>query len=1220
MGNLCGSASGSGDVQLSPSESTKKKKKKKLGGKGQQPMEVTGLVESVENPMVSRKKKRASALLPPAETDSSSPPSSSDNELEALRVPSATPSAAPDTPASSAVPSPVKLDATAEKPQVPVEVENPGKHGWLHRENEQYEHDKNEDPYLKVTERFSLLPPAASNLDLTLLSSFLSNAQKWVCISNNKLLYCSEQPQDGVKSLSEGFVELTSTTEVRLRHIEKLIGGSKGRSADLVGNYCFMVRDSESGLGITFATTTDVIRDEWIAQIKEAIAGTAHGAPYCSMLIPIPDSATTDDKVVELPHKIGVLKKFSMGGLLGVKSVQKRWFQLDSGGLRYYNAEKMRPATLKRALNLGFASINDATEPNVIELKFEDNPDVLRMEAANEMEATEWRDALRETLLSLRVRGAAGAQSKRRLNLVDVSSDGNEVGQGKVPKAASVSGGGRSAAKAWGKTVYEKTPKVVEMIRTSMQTHFILGTVKDVKALVDGMNKVIKLPGDVIIAQGTAGDLFYILESGVADVIVAGKIVAKKEAGMNFGDMALLNSSARTATIRARQLCHMWSLDRKTFRKVLADQERKALAEKVAFLKQVKLFEKLNDGTLEKIADVMQMAQYEPKQKIFKQGEAGECFYMVQSGKVSIVRSVSYTGATKELCQLGAGRYFGEMALLDNKPRGGTAIAMEKLSCWTIDRSNFTNLLGSIEAAVAESLAVTILKKVKLLQTLNEKQLMTISRCLTNVKFAQGHDIIKQGDDGDSFFIIFEGQVSVQINCIEVVKLGAGACFGEGALMRNEKRSATITTLVPTTCLILSRPDFNKHLGPLDAIMKAEADKRAKPPEDTGFLTSIFGSSAERKNVHSIVHAASASPTRNKMFDLEQLVRVRIIGRGTFSKVYLVRHAQNEKEFALKVLYKDTLANFHQEQAVLTERNIMMQFDNPFITALFATFQDANALYIVQQFVPGGDVWMLLKNNTLPKSRIGGLLAEHAVFYASNALCAIGHLHEHDIIYRDLKPENLGIDSTGFLKLFDFGSARQLAGDALARTMVGTPEYLAPEMVMSRGHNRAMDLWALGILMYEMMTGSTPFNDNNPVSYSGVVCGSNPVLFLTYSTPPSHPLTQAFVYKFIMHSNQVLETAFPKSFSPECRDIILKLLVENPGMRIGMLRNGISDVWGHPYFRQFPLDKVQKRDFVPPYRPDELAKNRTELNDLIIGDFESDVVPPYRGRFDFSGW
>ena len=877
-------------------------------------------------------------------------------------------------------------------------------------------------------------------------------------------------------------MELSATAEVKLRHIEKLIG-NKSRSNDLIGNYCFMVRDNE--LSITFAATTDIVRDEWIAQIKDAVAGTVHNAPSCSMLIPVPESASTDDKVVELPRKMGQLKKFSLGGVLGVKSVQKRWFQLDGGYLRYYNAEKvekMNPAVLKRAIALNFASINDATDANIIELKFEDTADVLRMEAADVALANEWREILRETVLALRVCGASGAQTKRRLNLVDVSAAGEE-GEETSKAPTKMAAGLRTTGKAWGKTIYEKTPQIIELIRSCMQRHFLLKTVKDFKSLVDSMNKVIKLPGDVIIAQGTAGNLFYILESGGVDVLVGGKKVGAIAAGNSFGDMALLNSSARMATIRARQICHIWSLDRKAFRKVLADQEKRTLLEKVAFLKQVKLFEKLNDSTLEKIADVMQIAQYEPKQKIFKQGEAGECFYMVQSGKVSIVKSFSYTGSSKELCQLGPGRYFGEMALIDNKPRMASAIVIETLTSWTIDRSNFTNLLGSIDAAVAESIGVGILKGVKLLKTLNEKQLMTISRCLTNMKFEQGHDIIKQGEDGDSFYMIKEGQVSVQINCIEVAKLAVGACFGEGALMRNEKRSATVTTLVPTTCLVLSRPDFNRLLGPLDAIMKAEADKRAKPPDDTGLLTSMFGLS-EKKSVQSIVQAASASPTRNKMFDLEQLIRVSIIGRGTFSKVYLVRHAQNDKEFALKVLYKETLASFRQEAAIFAERDIMMKFDNPFITALFATFQDANALYIVQQFVPGGDIWMLLKNKILPRSRIGGIQTEHAIFYASNALCAIGHLHEHDVIYRDLKPENLGIDSTGFLKLFDFGSAKKIAGDALTNTMVGTPEYLAPEMVMSRGHNRAMDLWALGILLYEMLMGNTPFYHSNPVSRS----------------------------------------------------------------------------------------------------------------------------------------
>ena len=100
----------------------------------------------------------------------------------------------------------------------------------------------------------------------------------------------------------------------------------------------------------------------------------------------------------------------------------------------------------------------------------------------------------------------------------------------------------------------------------------------------------------------------------------------------------------------------------------------------------------------------------------------------------------------------------------------------------------------------------------------------------------------------------------------------------------------------------------------------------------------------------------------------------------------------------------------------------------------------------------------------------------------------------------------------------------------------------------------------------------------------------------------------------------MLEIAFPRGISPEAKDLILKLLVENPGMRIGMLRGGISDVWVHPFFRNFPLEKVQKRDLVPPIKPEDSKKDKTDLSDLIIGDFDSDDVPEYQGHFDFSNW
>jgi cGMP-dependent protein kinase len=1099
MGNFCSSDAAAAIEPPSPQRSGKGDKKSKKATRApvrQGAPGETELIGVTENPMVaSRRKKR----------ESSAAKEKSDDE-ETKEAPS-TPtrqssggdaSAAPGTAVPAQVPSTTqspegtgskrgslfggknikaaeiegrkkreeeeKLAAAAAAPP-PIIVENPGKFGWLYRENEQYEWE-------------------VSKLGRSTEEQWV---KKWVSIADRKLYYCSVQPTDGVKCLADGYWDLRSPNcEVKLKHIDKLISG-RGRN-DKVGNYCFQVRDdgkrgegmNDDKFAITFAAATDIERDEWMKVIKDAIGGFVHNPSSCSWLMITP-VASSDDKVVVLPIKEGELKKLSSGGVLGIKTVSKRWFRLDGGEIRYYADEKRRPNALKRCFSLATSTLLDDHDPKIINIKMEDTGEFFKAEAATEATATEWKDKIRETLLMLRVQGAASPQTKRRLNLADVSSEGDEEKHGTAMHKFSV-----------------KSQDSIKLIQECIRNHFLLKTVKDTKALVDGMYKVVKLPGDTIIAEGTPGDLFYILETGLVDIVglggnaLWGKVPDLKRtydlsdptsgAKRDFGEMALLNNSGRLATIHARHLCHLWALDRKTFRKVLADQERKAMMEKVAFLKGVSLFNGMSDTTMEKIADVMKLLTFEPKQRLFKQGDQGDYMYMILSGKASIQIASRKTGYfPKEVVQFGPGRFFGDQAIKDNAPRTATVVAVDKLQCWAIDRTNFLGLLGSMQQALEESIGVSILKNVKLLKTLNEKQLMTISRVLTSEEFPPGADIIKQGEDGEKFYMVSDGQVSIQINCVEVVKLGKSSFFGEGSLLKNEKRSATVTAVTPTKCLVLSRENFIKYLGPLDAIMKAEADKRKPPPEEPSFLSSLF--SSKTLSVESVMKAASTSPTRNKLFDLDQLIRVRIIGRGTFSKAYLVRHTQNNKEFALKVLYKQTLHNVHQEKAVLQERDIMMKFDNPFITAIFATFQDARALYMVQQYIPGGDLWMLMKNNLLPKSRLGGISTEHATFYSSNALCAIAHMHDNDVIYRDLKPENLCIDVTGFLRVVDFGSAKKLAGDALTNTMVGTPEYIAPELVMSRGHNRAMDLWALGIMLYELLTGVSPFYNSNAVRF-----------------------------------------------------------------------------------------------------------------------------------------
>lgn len=290
------------------------------------------------------------------------------------------------------------------------------------------------------------------------------------------------------------------------------------------------------------------------------------------------------------------------------------------------------------------------------------------------------------------------------------------------------------------------------------------------------------------------------------DIIKNGTKVAKLGPGKAFGELALINDINRTATVKAVSLCSMWTLDRQTFRKVLENQENASRNHKIAFLKSVQLFVKLDDSTLGQIADVMKLVSYQQNQRIIKQGEVGDQFYIIQQGTVVV------TQGSKELTRLSAGSYFGELALISNEPRKATVTSVTELYCYTIDKPTFTSVLGSLKDAETQSTGISILKKVKLLETLPEKHLITISKSLETIDYQDGDDIVVQGDEGDQFYMIASGAVSVYVNHAEVARLNTGSYFGEMSLMNDERRNATVRALGPVTCLALNRAQVECNL------------------------------------------------------------------------------------------------------------------------------------------------------------------------------------------------------------------------------------------------------------------------------------------------------------------------------------------------------------------------------------------------------------------------
>ena len=283
---------------------------------------------------------------------------------------------------------------------------------------------------------------------------------------------------------------------------------------------------------------------------------------------------------------------------------------------------------------------------------------------------------------------------------------------------------------------------------------------------------------------------------------------------------------------------------------------------------------------------------------------------------------------------------------------------------------------------------------------------------------------------------------------------------------------------------------------------------------------------------------------------------IKLLGRGSFGEVILVRLKSTKKVYAMKILDKENLKKRKQQIHTKTERDLMVKINSPFIVNIKSAFQDDTNLYLVSEFMQGGDMFFHMHDGQI-------VIFSHdkTRFYMLELVLALESLHKNNMVYRDLKPENILLDSKGHVKLTDFGLSKILEDeDDKAFTLCGTPQYLAPEVLLKKGYDKMVDWWSLGCVMYEMLMGRLPF-----------------------------------AIKRGMINLKIYEKKidFPRKISNEARDLIEKFLVVNPTERLGYGPNGTDDIKNHPFFNGVDWDLAIQKKYKPPFIPK--LKNDVDL-------------------------
>lgn len=693
---------------------------------------------------------------------------------------------------------------------------------------------------------------------------------------------------------------------------------------------------------------------------------------------------------------------------------------------------------------------------------------------------------------------------------------------------------------------YKELPKEItgtniEFILNSLKGNFLFTNLNDTEfeEIISNMFYGEIKKEKYIFSQNDKASCFFVIESGKFSVEINGihKKVLKR--GESFGELALLYNAPRSASLKALTKCTFWGIQRSTFKKILKRMNNKENSENIKIIESIKVFEGMTQSQKKRLSNNIITLKYTKGKVIVNKGDQADSYFIIKKGRVGCYEDERLVRELEE------NESFGEQALYKHGLRSLTVRAEVDTECLALSRETLVMVLGSdIKTILVMNSQKWAFENNEVLEKLNDLQIYKVIKNM-EVVYQEDYCVLeKEGESIENFYIVLQGEI---VYGDLVYK--KGEIFGVDFIFPDDKSRELMFDVVSKNAQysFLSIAKFFSILGQnkLGKVFEKN-DKIIKKNE---------------LNVHKDFRNGLENLKLNDFFYLKNL------GEGQFGDVTLISEKiKKENRYALKTISKSKIACHSIEQNIINEKEILQIINFPLIIRMYKTFKDKNGVHFLFNVIYGLDLFDMIRQIDL-------LDNTESRFYIGSMLLCLEYLHSNNIIYRDLKPENTMIDKNGILQLIDMGTAKVLnEKNPRTFTILGTPHYMAPEIIQGKGYSFLIDLWALGICMFEFQCGYVPFGEEEEDPYE--------------------------IYRLIVQG----EYEFPHYFSDlkhnkDAICLINVLLNKIPEARLN--GGSYTTLKGHVWFDDFDWNGLLDKSFDPPYRPPSVSVSDDYIEELI---------------------